>query len=159
MAWTDPVNFAEPQIVDETDLNLMQDNLRELWHRVARVEFTADVTTTTATEASPLDVVSSGAITYSAYPTLVRVGMPRLLIPANGGLSLWDASTDMGRLAFNNITMAGVLEAAFTPTAASHTYKARIWTSGGATATASAGAGGVGVLRPGWIEVWVKGGA
>jgi hypothetical protein len=162
MAWTEPATFATNESpLTSTKLNThLRDNMRELWHRVARVEFPADVTTTTATEASPLDVVSSGAITYAAYPTLIKFYAPRILLPSAGGLSLWDASTDLGRLAFGtNGSFAGVLETSLTPTAASHTYKVRIWQTGGTTSTAYAGAGGVGVMRPGWIEVWQKGGA
>jgi hypothetical protein len=160
MAWTDPVNFAEPQIVDETDLNLMQDNIRESWHEVAYVEFTSDVSASTQNEAAPLDVVSAGAITYVANPIIVEFFTPFANIPGSGGISLWDGATDLGRL-WDNQAGSGPVFAArrLTPTAASHTYKVRVWFTGGGTSVISAGAGGVGVTLPGYIRVMQKGGA
>jgi hypothetical protein len=160
MAWTAPVNFAEPMIVDETDMNLMQDNIRESWHEVAYVEFTSNVTTTTNVEATPLDIVSSGAITYVANPILIEFFSPYVTIAGSGGISLWDASTDLGRL-WSNVSGEGPVHLArrLTPTAASHTYKLRLWETGGTTSTVHAGAGGVGVTLPGFIRVMQKGGA
>lgn len=157
MAWTPPVNFAEPQIVDEVDLNLMQDNLREVWRRLAYVEFTANVSTSTATELAPLDIVSSGALTYEATPVKIELYTPAYT-PGNGAISFWDASTDHGRVA--SLASSGIIASVqFTPTAASHTYKFRIWQTGGGTATIVGGPGGTGAIRPGSITVWQKGGA
>ena len=160
MAWTDPVDFNEPMIVDEVDMNLMQDNLRALWHEVAYVEFTAAVTATTGvnTEAAPIDIVSAGALTYVANPIMVEVFIPVLLFNnATEGMSLWDATTDLGRLT-KSFGTGGTYTRRLTPTAASHTYKARLWTGDGSNATATAGAGGVGTAMPGFIRVLQKGG-
>jgi WD40 repeat protein len=170
MAWTAPVNFNEPQIVDETDLNLMQDNLRELWHLAGRTEFTGTVTATpgTNTEAAPLDIVSAGALTLTASPTRVVFGCRASSIVSgagtNSGISLWD-TTDLGSLMETPPAIATTLngplhlEHMLTVTAASHTFKVRLWAETGSTATVSGGAGGAGVLLPGFIEVWQKGGA
>jgi hypothetical protein len=162
MAWTVPATFATNESpLTSTKLNThLRDNMRELWHEVAYVEFTSDVTTTTATEAAPLDVVSSGAITYAAYPILVEVYSPYWLLNGAGGVSLWDDATDLGRL-WDGIAGNGaaLLCRRLTPTAASHTYKARIWQTGGSTSTANAGAGGAGVTLPGYIRILQKGGA
>jgi hypothetical protein len=159
MAWTDPVNFAEPQIVDETDLNLMQDNIRESWHEVAYVEFTADVTST-AVEATATDIVSSGALTYVANPIIIEFFTVEAFSPVTGAINLWDASTDLGRLTNAGAWGTGPLHLVkrLTPTAASHTYKIRCWSASG-TITVRAGAGGAGVKMPGFIRVMQKGGA
>jgi hypothetical protein len=160
VAWTAPVDFAEPQIVDETDLNLMQDNIRQIYRLLGYTEFTADVSTTTHTEAAPLDIVSAGAITYLALPIVIEFYCPALTTNAAGAVNLWDATTDLGRLTHaTSLTEIPVkLERHLTPTAASHTYKIRIWQTGGSTSRARAGAGGAGVLSPGHIAIWQKGG-
>jgi hypothetical protein len=170
MAWTDPPSYTNGQIITQTDLHVgLRDNMRELWHEKAYVEFTSTVTATVAvhTEASPLDVVSSGAITYAALPTIVEFFCADVSFGAGNsgpaGFSLWDA-TDLGRIAGAstvNRDASGPLHVyrRFTPTAASHTYKIRIWaTAGTAYASAIAGASGAGVTMPGYIRVWQRGG-
>jgi hypothetical protein len=134
--------------------------MRELWHEIAYVEFTGNVTTVSHTEAAPLDVVSSGALTYVSYPIIVEFYAP--LIDNINGLSLWDASTDLGRL--KPSTAAGTqssitVSKRLTPTAASHTYKVRTWFNGTTNGSVFAGAGGAGATMPGYIRVWQKGGA
>jgi hypothetical protein len=172
MAWTDPQTFATNESpLTSTKLNTnLRDNMRELWHEVAYVEFAATVTASAGvnTEAAPLDVVSSGAVTYIAAPTLVEFYCPISKFTSTagavlGGISLWDSATDLGRLltqSGTSETNSGEVYAArrFTPTAASHTYKVRIWAGTGASAVVSAGAGGVGVTLPGYIRVLQRGG-
>jgi hypothetical protein len=168
MAWTAPVNFAEPQIVDETDLNLMQDNIRESWHEVAYVEFTATVTGTGNVETAPVDVVSAGAITFVANPIVIQFYAPSMVLTPSAsetcGISLWDG-TDLGRLAVGTLSNSRsgsvYVERRLTPTAASHTYKVRIWANIGGSAASSSvtgGAGGVGTNMPGFIRVLQRGG-
>lgn len=160
MAWTDPPSYTNGQIVTQTDLHVgLRDNMRELYHPVAYVEFNADVPSTAA-EATPTDVVSSGAVTYPAYPILIEFFAPGITIPTGGALNLWDGSTDLGRLTFSGAIGTDIPAYAvrrLTPTAASHTYKVRLWSSSG-TNTVRAGAGGTGVLLPGYIQVWQRGG-
>jgi hypothetical protein len=162
MAWTAPRTWTNGEIVTQTMLNTdVRDNGREYWHEVAYVEFTSSVTTTTGTEAAPVDVVSSGAITYVANPLIIEFFSPQYSIGNNiGALNLWDDATDLGRLNHTNqnLTYAAHLVRRLTPSAASHTYKVRIWTTGGASTTAAAGAGGAGVVLPGYIRVLQKGG-
>jgi hypothetical protein len=160
MAWTDPESYTLDQLVGVTEMHKIRDNMRELWHEIAYVEFTADVSTAAATEAAPLDVVSSGAITYVANPIMIEFWTPGVTINGTGGINLWDASTDLGRWD-HAISAAGHalhLLRRLTPTAASHTYKVRLWTTGGATNTIRGGAGGAGVNVPGFIRILQKGG-
>lgn len=129
---------------------------------IAYVEFTNSVALTTAVA----DVVSSGAISYAATPIWIEFFAPRVIFP-NGAagiihLELWDGATELGRLGeigFNawgsgNLQPVTNTYAArkLTPTAASHTYKVRAKMSA-STGTIAAGAGGAGVLLPGYIRV------
>jgi hypothetical protein len=157
------------EIPTQTEFNAhVRDNFRELWHRVAYVEFTTPVIATggTHTEAAPIDIVSAGAITFTAEPIEIVFSAPLWDSNTGGassGISLWDG-TDLGRLAYaitgGNQTAGLRVSRFLTPTAASHTYKARAWrTAGGANATVHAGAGGAGTLMPGYIAIWQKGGS
>lgn len=174
MAWSTPRTWSNGEIVNQTMLNTdVRDNMRELWHEVAYVEFTSTVTATagTHTEASPLDIVSSGAITYEANPIIVEFYVGTASFAGNGttdssGISLWDGSTDLGRMFAEVSTMQTSFEGPLnlfrrlTPTAASHTYKFRIWAtsiSSAASGKVAAGAGGTGTLMPGYIRVLQKG--
>jgi len=168
VAWTDPASgsFASSEIVTATKLNtFLRDNMKELWHETNYTEFVSDVTTTTATEAAPLDVASAGATSYSAYPIIVEFYSPHYQRPNQTGVNLWDASTDLGRISDAGTNVAGTWHSfpftaarRLTPTAASHTYKMRIWTAGGGTAILRGGTGGAGVNMPGYIRVLQRGG-
>jgi hypothetical protein len=157
VAWGIPRTWTNGEIVTQTMLNTdVRDNMRELWHEVAYVEFTADVTIAGVAEATPTDIVSAGAITYVANPIIVEFFSPRVLVNT-GGVSLWDG-TDLGRLgrSAGSALIDGPFYAwrRFTPTAASHTYKVRGW----GNFTAEAGAWGVGTDGPGFIRITQKGG-
>lgn len=166
MAWTTPQTFATNESpLTSTKLNLnVRDNMRELWHEVAYVEYTSNVSITSAVSTAPQDIVSSGAITYVAAPIIVEFFAPHILTPPNNALKLmlWDDTTDLATIgdvgAVNELYAAPV--SAFrrlTPTAASHTYKVRAYMSAG-TGTVEGGAGGVNTLAPGYIRVLQRGG-
>ena len=142
-------------------MHKIRDNMRELWHEVGYTEFTANVTITspTHTELAPVDIVSSGAITYTAVPTIIEIYAPSYDSGGTGALNLWDATTDLGRLNDNiDVIMAPYFAVRrLTPTAASHTYKVRGWAQGG-SGSVVAGAGGAGVEMPGYIRVLQRGG-
>lgn len=160
MAWTAPRTWANGEIVTQTMLNTdVRDNMGELWHEVAYVEFAANVSAAAGSEVAPVDVVSSGAITYVANPIIVEFFSPAVTLPG-GSLSLWDGATDLGRLndtssSIDLITAAVTVSRRLTPTAAAHTYKIRCWGGG----SVGAGAGGVGTRAPGYIRILQKGGA
>jgi len=160
MAWTPPPSYTNGQIITQTDLHVgLRDNMKELWHEVAYVEFVSNVTANVA-ETTPVDIVSSGAITYAALPTIIEFYACTCIFNGAGGINLWDGSTDLGRMfaVTAAITQVPVFIARrLTPTAASHTYKARLWETSG-TATVTAGAGAAGTNMPGYIRVWQRGG-
>jgi hypothetical protein len=142
MAWTDPESYTLDQLVGVTELHKIRDNMRELWHELAYVEFVGDVTAVGLAETVPADIVSSGTQTYVANPIVVEFGCPGMLFNGAGGVNSWTPGFMLKRL---------------TPTAASHTYKARLWETSG-TATVASGAGGAGAKMPGYIRVMQKGG-
>lgn len=163
MAWSVPRTWVNGEIVTQTEMNThVRDQFREVWRRVGYTEFTGDVSTTTATEAAPLDVVSAGAITLEAVPHKIEFSAPGYSAGGGSGcLNLWD-TTDLGRLHFIAASIVAYPYNQFwylTPTAASHTFKVRLWQTGGSTAIVRAGAGGPGVIKPGFIAIWAKGGA
>jgi hypothetical protein len=126
---------------------------------LAYVEFTSAVNSTTATEAAPLDVVSSGSITFDGTPVVVEFYCQ--LLQNNGsattGISLWEDAADKGRLFDSGGAIlnsgSGVFKRKITPSAGSHTYKARLWTAGGINMVANAGSGGAGTRLPGFIRI------
>jgi hypothetical protein len=164
VAWNAPADWANLEVVTHTKLNAqLRDNMKELWHQIAYTEFTGNVSSTTTVA----DVVSSGAITYSAFPIIIEFSSPAVDPGANQtlSLSLWDGVIDLGIIAqistptnASSGASSSVYESRqLTPSAASHTYKVRTTNSAG-TGTVKAGAGGAGVLMPGFIRIWQRGG-
>ena len=168
MAWTDPASFSNLEVVTFTKLNThLRDNMRELWHELAYVEFTSNVSVTATTEATANSIVSAGALTYVANPIFIEFECYAWAHDTAVGdldLVLYDGSTSQGLLwehkfATSGGAIGGLRTARrLTPTAASHTYSIRGFTNTG-TATVSAGVGGVGAAMPGFIRITQKGGA
>jgi hypothetical protein len=165
MPWTDPATYGNT-LISAADMNLIRDNLRELWHEINYTEFTSSVSVTSTNSASPTDVVSSGAITYANVPHLVEFFSPQVAAETAKVVSvmLWDASTDLGILgavgnAASNTAASVFLGRRLTPTAASHTYRIRAYVSAGTISVISGGVGGTGAAMPGYIRIWAKGGA
>lgn len=164
MAWTPPETWTAGENPTATKLNAnIRDNMKEVWRRLAYVEITASVNSTTATEASPLDVISAGAITFTAEPIKIEFWAPGWTSSGgNGSLSLWDASLDIARMKVASPVTDVIpvyLVRYLTPTAGLHTYKIRLWTTGGLNAQVYAGSAGPANTPPAWIAVWQKGSA
>jgi hypothetical protein len=164
MAWTTPASYTNT-LISAADMNLIRDNLRELWHEVAYTEFTSNVSVTATSSASPNDVVSSGAITYANVPHLIEFYSPQAAAQTAQSLAimLWDDTTDLGIIgavgsAATNVATSVFLARRLTPTAASHTYRIRAYGTSG-THVISAGVGGTAVPMPGSLRIWAKGGA
>jgi hypothetical protein len=129
---------------------------------LAYVEFTSNVTVSSTTEATPTDVVSAGAVTYAAARIRVDFCAAGVLMGGSNGalsLTLWDGSTDLGRIgswqqeaASGQVNIPTMLSRFLTPSAGSHTYKIRGFSTN-SSATILVGAGGTGVRMPGWIRV------
>lgn len=127
---------------------------------LAYVQFVANVATTTATEAAPLTIVSTGSITYDGSAVLVEFFAPDWAMggAANSAINLWQDGADLGRIASRTVvpsTASFPVCAArrLTPTAGAHTFDLRLWTAGGANSVVSGGAGGAGVMLPGFVRV------
>lgn len=130
---------------------------------VAIASFTADVSINVTTEATPVDVVSLGAITYTAVKHRIEFYCPDA-VNANAGqnlvLNLWDGATNLGIISVlgqasgNDLPVTGI--AYITPTAGSHTYKIRGWNTGGAgVSLVRAGTGGAGNRMAGTIRATI----
>lgn len=161
MAWTAPAALSDPPTAAEFNAQL-RDNAKEVWREIAYVELADSVATTTGTESAPVDVISSGILDYVAKPIEITFHCPGWNPSGGGGsISLWDGSTDLGKLIVvgtANMFRPVTCHRRLTPTAGPHEYKARIWTTGGASATAAASGGGVNNTVPTWIRIIQKGG-
>lgn len=166
MAWTTPTTRSTGELITASIWNTdLTNNVKEVWWEVAYVQFTADVTIS-GTSGAQTDVVSSGAITYAARPTLIEFYCGQVATaPLIGEVivaELWDDATDLGILGTvqstaNAVTIAPMYIARrLTPTAASHTYKVKAWRSG-VNGTMHAGSGGAVTDLPGFIRVTQKG--
>lgn len=128
------------------------------------VEKTSNVSPTATVEASADLIVSGSAVTYDGSTAVVIEFFSGFVRPDTGGagrsitLTLWDGSTDLGRLgqfvapAAQTDTKACVLRRRLTPTAAAHTYHIKAFVSAG-TGLVGGGAGGTGVTMPAYIRI------
>lgn len=94
-------------------------------------QITADVTVSATTEASPTDVITASAHTFSGSQIVYVEFFAPVLAPGASSaliLNLWDASTDLGRIAVAaNANVPCLVRRRLTPSAGSHTYKVRGW--------------------------------
>jgi hypothetical protein len=119
-----------------------------------------DVTVSSSTEATPDDVISLGAFTYTAAATVLEFYAATADVPSGALgliLELWDANTYLARIldvrSGNATTPQCPLYARYelTPSAASHTYKIRGIKVGGlqnCTIRGGTGTGGSGTYTP-----------
>jgi hypothetical protein len=129
----------------------------------ASAEITSPVTVSATVEATPDDVVSSGAFTYLSTPVRIEFYAPRVDVGGTAGswtiLNLWDDTTELTRIAAVTHTAGTqVVEVPvyavryLTPTAASHTYKIRAWRIN-SNGSVQAGGGAAGQFAPAGIRV------
>jgi hypothetical protein len=122
---------------------------------IAYVEFTSNVS---ITGTGAVDIVSSGAITYTATPIIIEFWCRAATAGPSANLRLlfMDGATELARMAAwaTNFTEQDVYaKRRLTPSAASHTYKFAGQNVGSQTSTIVAGAGGAGVDIPGFIRI------
>ena len=165
MAWTDPRTWTIGEIVTKAIMDThVRDNLNETWHEMAYVEFTADVTTTATTEAGAATVVSSGAVTLAAVPTVIEFFCVKVESTTSGPVPivfLTEDGTSLGTIGEVGVGGSGPMKAERrkTPTAASHTYIIKLYTGVAGTVACRAGVGGPATKLPGFIRIWQKGAA
>lgn len=127
------------------------------------VEFTSSVNITATVEASANTIVTANALAGDGSTIyVIEFFCPRFRVPAgNNNLNIWlfDGSTSLGFFgifagpdAVNELRAPAFLSRRLTPSNASHTYSVRATVSTG-TGVADAGAGGTGVVLPGYIRI------
>lgn len=127
-------------------------------------EITANVSVTGTVEGTPTDIITCDAITLDGS-TSILVDFFAMAIQTGASasssviLNLWDASTNLGQIAYVQTTNASASIAApifarmkLTPGAGSHTYKARAWRQV-ANGVVLAGVGGSGAAVPAHMRV------
>lgn len=128
---------------------------------LAYTEFTSDVTISATVEASADTIVTAASLDLDGQAILVEFFCPRLDVADTADdvlLTLWDGSTDLGRLGWHIVTGADLsfpvnLARKITPSKGQHTYSVRGWKVGAGSAVANAGSGDTGSLLPGFIRV------
>ena len=154
MPWTAPATRATGDLITAAIWNTdLKDNLNYLRDtEIAYAQIVADVSVTATSSATPNDVVSSGAVTYTGEKVLIEGYFAHLTRgTTNIYVDLWDDATRLAQMSGNSYTATinGVSVAnRRTPSAASHTYKFRAYVDAG-TGTVGAGPGdGTGSLLP-----------
>jgi hypothetical protein len=144
MPWSDPTTRSSGYTVTATNWNELVNNFLFL-AEVGRTAFTANVTISATTVGTANQIVSLGALTYEAVPTLIEFYCPRYAAAAGvTNLIIRDGTTVIGTLTqYPASTNQGGLFHSFpvTPTAASHTYNVAAWVASG-SGTMQAGTGG-----------------
>lgn len=127
-------------------------------------QFTSPVSPTATTEATANTIVTGAAKTYSGTLIVVLEFFAPRVRPDDSSnaqmvFSLWDGSTDTGQIAYVGNPPSATSpqhsvygKRRFTPSAATHTYSIRAHVSAG-TGYVGAGAGGAGVLVPGFMRI------
>lgn len=161
MAWTPPQTWSVSENPTAAKLNAnIRDNMREVWRELAYVEFTANVTPTGTTSGAPTEIVSAGAITFTAEPILVEFFAPGASDGGSGAnrthFILRDGTSVVADpLGFLD-SVSGIIPVTLfkrlTPTAASHTYNFAAYTGDGVGSTIHADAD-----APGFIRIMQKG--
>ena len=115
---------------------------------MAYAERTSALTVPASTnEGAQTDFISSGAVSYDGSPVMVEVYVPYLNINAGGsvGLGLWDGETYIDNLTLiasaDQQAVPVVLRRRLTPSAATHTYRVRVWGTAGAQVAGGPGGG------------------
>lgn len=128
---------------------------------LAYTEYTSNVTISATVEASATTIVTAPALDLDGQAILVEFFCPRLDVADTADdvlLTLWDGSTDLGRLGWHIVTGADLsfpvmLARKVSPTVGQHTYSVRGWKVGAGGAIANAGSGGSGGLLPGYLRI------
>lgn len=131
---------------------------------ISKVEFTSNVTISATVEASATTVVTAATFVPDGFSQYWIGFYTGAVVPGTGvnflvDLFLFDNGSSIGNIARTiNPTAAGNLGTAvyvqipLTPTAVPHAYSIR-GIQAGANGTVTAGAGGSGAFRPGYISI------
>lgn len=132
----------------------------DLWREVAMTQFTSNVTTTSTTEGTATQVVSSGAQEYTTEPVVIEFFSPTVSNTdsgANTTLTLFNGATPVGIIGkFYYSANAAYAAVRTTPGAGTHTFLIKAHCSTGTT-TVAAGSGGSATNMPGYIRITQRG--
>lgn len=131
-------------------------------YELAYNEVTTTVNLTVTTEGTAADVVTASAVTYDGSPVIVEFFCPRVATQNTSGSTivflLQESSTVIGRLGLFN-TVANTTQLSpllmryrFTPSNASHTYKATAYSTISGSSLIG-GAGGSGTELPMYLRI------
>lgn len=159
MPWVDPATRATGYKVTASNWNDYANNFNYL-AEIGYAEITSGASSSATTVGTAVQVVTLGAITYEAVPTLIEFYTPRLTPAANTTyLILRDGTTVIGVMgdaaaAANPFPVYAAHR--FTPTAASHSYNIAMWLGGAGTATVNAGSGGTAGDATARFPAWMR---
>lgn len=131
-------------------------------HIYGYTQIVTNATSTATSSATATAAITGGALTFDGSTAIwVEVFTPIMTHTAATTtvvIELYDGATDVAQLAEltipsnnNGAQMIGKIK--LTPSAASHTYSARVWSSGAGTATMFAGAGSAAAAAPAYLLV------
>ncbi len=119
------------------------------------VERTSNLTVTATSEGTPDTVIDGNAVTYDGS-TRVKIEFFATFFSATAALvvTVWDGSTDLGRICQTNLQGVPAYGARFlTPSGvASHTFHIKAWKTSG-TSSLNGGTGGVGNYEPMFLRI------
>jgi hypothetical protein len=157
--WVDPASRATGYKVTAANWNDVIGDLNFL-AEIGYAEITSGVPSSATTVGTAVQVVTLGAITYEAVPTLIEFYTPRFTPATNTAyLILRDGTTVIGVLGDTAATsVPAPLYAArrLTPTAASHSYNVALWVVTSGTATVNAGSGGAAGDSTARLPAWMR---
>ncbi len=129
------------------------------------VERTSPLTVTATSDITAQTFIDGNAVTYDGSTRIkVTLSAPYATSPSSQNLAftLWDGSTDLGRLAIVGFDPAGnapvFAERFLTPSAGSHTFHIKAFVTSG-TGSAGAGAGGTAAYEPAYLRITPDSGA
>lgn len=139
----------------KANMDFIKSYLDELKNGVASARITADVTSTTHTEAAPLTAITLPSFdVVTGYVTFtVELHSSGIIVENSGGISVWDGASDLGRLAGFGSAGSSTQQTRITLATGAHVLTIRIWGSGGGGSTIRAGTGGVGLKMPAFAIV------
>lgn len=145
MPWTSGTTRTAGLSITAAIWNAAVEDNNTFLKRVGFQTYTADATINTATVGTAVQIVSLGAITYTADPHYIEFYTPHYAAPAQATFFiLRDSTTVIGTIARTAVDEDGPIYVKYpiTPTAASHTYNIAAWNNAASTGTVNAGTGG-----------------
>lgn len=121
------------------------------------VTLSTDLVVTATSAATAQTWITGNAVTYDGSTAIVLEAFCPYQNTGSGiaiGVTLWDGSTDTGQIGVFSTASPVYMAVVFTPSAASHTYTLKAYSSGGTGRQLSAGASSAsGVLKDAFYRI------